>query len=141
MLIILRPCVDPKDRISFVHESYEINNSLRQPSTTMWIRSKIKASRGDVVPLSVDGKKINGYPGEMLAVSLRSAGIRSFRDSPVSGMPRGPFCLMGVCQECLVVVDGHRALSCREFVRKDMKVNTLDAGLNNKPCKSEEKLR
>ena len=44
--------------------------------------------------------------GMTLAAALLANGETVFRDSAVSGAPRGPFCLMGVCFECLVEVDG-----------------------------------
>ena len=44
--------------------------------------------------------------GMNLAAALLSQGELVFRESPVSGAPRGPFCLMGACFECLVEIDG-----------------------------------
>jgi hypothetical protein len=40
-----------------------------------------------------------------VAAALIAAGRRAFRTTPVSGVPRGPYCLMGVCFDCLVTVD------------------------------------
>lgn len=107
----------------------------------MWVRSEAKACRRNAVSLSVDGQEIKGYPGEMLAVSLQAAGIRTFRYSPESGMPRGPFCLIGVCQECLVVVNGRRALSCREVVIENMEVCTLGVKESDESCATTEQLK
>ena len=45
--------------------------------------------------------------GESVAGVLMAAGITYFRETPVSGSQRGPWCLMGVCYECLLRVDGH----------------------------------
>jgi predicted molibdopterin-dependent oxidoreductase YjgC len=53
-----------------------------------------------------DGRELTGRAGDSLAAALLANGILQFRDSPVSGAPRGPFCLMGVCFECLVEIDG-----------------------------------
>ena len=44
-------------------------------------------------------------PGQTIAEVLLAAGIRTFRYSR-SGFPRGPFCTMGVCFECRMIVDG-----------------------------------
>jgi hypothetical protein len=38
---------------------------------------------------------------------LNTCGPETYRRSPVSGLPRAPLCMMGVCFECLVEVDGH----------------------------------
>jgi predicted molibdopterin-dependent oxidoreductase YjgC len=45
------------------------------------------------------------------------------RASPVSGAPRAPYCLMGVCFECLVEVDGVRdRQACLTTIRDGMRV-------------------
>ena len=41
-----------------------------------------------------------------MASALLAAGETVFRTTPVSGAERGPFCMMGVCFECLVEIDG-----------------------------------
>jgi pyruvate/2-oxoglutarate dehydrogenase complex dihydrolipoamide dehydrogenase (E3) component len=45
------------------------------------------------------------HPGQTVAAALTGAGIRDFRTTR-RGPPRGMFCGMGVCQDCLVEVDG-----------------------------------
>lgn len=90
----------------------------------MWIRSTRKAERSDTVSFTVDGRPVSGHAGEMLAVALRGAGIEGFRFSSRDQDPRGPFCLMGVCQECLVWIDGRRCLSCRVEVQRGIEVVT-----------------
>jgi predicted molibdopterin-dependent oxidoreductase YjgC len=76
------------------------------------------------VALIVDGRELVAYEGESLAAALFAAGVRRLRASPRAGTPRGMFCLMGVCQECVVIVDGRRALACQEPVRAGMRVRT-----------------
>ncbi len=58
------------------------------------------------VQFSFDGVVIEAERGDMLATALLAAGIERVRQSVVSGSPRAPYCLMGVCFECLVTVDG-----------------------------------
>ncbi|MGG5885686.1 (2Fe-2S)-binding protein [Falsiroseomonas sp. HC035] len=53
-----------------------------------------------------EGEALPARAGESLAVSLLAAGVTAFRQTPVSGSPRGPLCLMGACFDCLVVVEG-----------------------------------
>lgn len=53
-----------------------------------------------------EGREIPARAGESLAVTLLAAGIASFRETPVTGSPRGPLCLMGACFDCLVQVEG-----------------------------------
>lgn len=45
-------------------------------------------------------------PGETVAAALLAAGHMAFRATIVSGSPRGPFCMMGACFDCLVEIDG-----------------------------------
>lgn len=55
---------------------------------------------------SMDGHLIDARHGDTVAAALMIAGVTSLRDTPVSGRPRGPFCLMGSCFDCLVEIDG-----------------------------------
>ena len=59
----------------------------------------------DRFTFSFDGRPIAGRVGQSLAAALTEAGVRAFRRTP-TGADRGMFCGMGVCQECLVEVDG-----------------------------------
>lgn len=52
-----------------------------------------------------DGRPVAVRAGQSLAAALTEAGIRAFRDTAKGGH-RGIFCGMGVCQDCLVTVDG-----------------------------------
>lgn len=55
--------------------------------------------------MSVDGEVVAFLPGQTVAAALLAAGRRTFRSAP-DGSPRGVFCGMGVCFECLVTIDG-----------------------------------
>jgi D-hydroxyproline dehydrogenase subunit alpha len=57
------------------------------------------------VPVSFEGRVITARLGESLAACLAGAGILAFRETK-SGAERGLFCGMGVCQDCLVEVEG-----------------------------------
>ncbi len=54
---------------------------------------------------SFDGAPVPARPGQSLAAALTAAGHRAFRET-AQGARRGIFCGMGVCQDCLVTVDG-----------------------------------
>ena len=60
-----------------------------------------------------DGKPVTAYTGESVAGALWAAGIKALRRGPVDQGPRGMFCVMGLCQECLVEVDGQSVEACR----------------------------
>ncbi len=77
---------------------------------------------GTGVAVTVDGETVVAPEGQALAVALALAGRLELRRSPAAGTPRGMFCLMGSCQECLVHVDGEPRLACLEPVRAGMQV-------------------
>jgi D-hydroxyproline dehydrogenase subunit gamma len=79
------------------------------------------ASGGPVV-FDFEGRAVTAFAGESLAAALLAAGIRGLRASPRARTARGLFCAMGVCQECVVVVDGRAAAACQERVRGGMRV-------------------
>lgn len=69
-----------------------------------------------------DDEPIVVRAGMSLAAALWEAGVRVLGRNPADGSPRGMFCAMGVCQECVVMVDGMRVEACRMLVRDGMVV-------------------
>lgn len=67
--------------------------------------SRIEES-GEPLVFTFDGRPVEARTGETVAAALLAAGFRDFRASVVSGAPRGPYCLMGACFDCLVRIDG-----------------------------------
>jgi len=80
--------------------------------------------RGPRIRFRLDGQEMEGHEGESLAAALLAAGMRSLRRD-LSGAPRGAFCLMGVCQDCLVRVDGVPVEACRTALREGLDVERL----------------
>ncbi len=77
------------------------------------------------VSLSVDGRPVVARPGDSVAAALLAAGILGCRTTPVSGAPRAPYCMMGVCFECLVTIDGTGSRqACLTRVRDGMRIET-----------------
>ena len=64
------------------------------------------ADPGVPVSITVDGRACTARRGDSVAAALLAAGFAACRTTPVSGAPRGPFCMMGVCFDCLVAIDG-----------------------------------
>ncbi len=62
--------------------------------------------RGQSFDFSFEGQPIQAHPGETLGAALTAAGITTFRTTRGQGRPRGLFCGIGICFDCLVVVDG-----------------------------------
>lgn len=78
--------------------------------------------RGQRVRIMLDGEPAEAHLGESVAAVLMAQGSAMTRTT-VRGQPRGVFCGMGVCFDCLVVVDGvPNTRACMTWVRDGMKV-------------------
>jgi predicted molibdopterin-dependent oxidoreductase YjgC len=75
------------------------------------------------VRLFVDGAEIEAREGDSVAAALLASGLDARRVSVVGGEPRLPYCMMGVCFDCLVTVDGvGNRQGCLVPVRAGMRV-------------------
>ena len=73
----------------------------------------------------LDGAPLEAYEGETVAAALVAAGRRGLRHTSRHGQPRGVFCGMGVCFECLVQIDGRPGVkACTTPVAEGMRVET-----------------
>ncbi len=77
------------------------------------------------VSFSLDGETLRAAEGETLAAALHAQGRRTLRINRDDGGPRGAFCFMGVCQECVVLIDGRQTEACRTLVRDGLVVERL----------------
>lgn len=77
------------------------------------------------VTVSINGQPVVAHAGDTVAAALLLAGAQVFRHTARSGAPRGPYCGMGVCFECLVTIDGEpNRQACLTPVREGMAVIT-----------------
>lgn len=75
------------------------------------------------VRVTVDGATLECREGDSVAAVLFAAGVVACRDTAVSGAARGPYCMMGVCYDCLVSIDGRpNQQACMARVRDGMRV-------------------
>jgi predicted molibdopterin-dependent oxidoreductase YjgC len=82
--------------------------------------------RGAALSLTVDGRTVIAYEGETVAAVLLAEGHIATRNTR-SGSPRGVYCGMGVCFDCLVVVDGvPNTRACVTWVREGMDIARQD---------------
>ncbi len=87
-------------------------------------RLKLQAGleRGPELTLTIDGEPVRAFAGETVAAVLFAEGIAWTRRTQ-RGSPRGVFCGMGVCFDCLVVVDGVvNTRACMTWVSEGMRV-------------------
>jgi predicted molibdopterin-dependent oxidoreductase YjgC len=81
--------------------------------------------RGREITIYVDGRPVTAYDGETVAAVLLAEGIYAFRRTTETGEPRGLFCGMGICYDCLVTVDGvANVRACVTPVAEGMMVET-----------------
>ena len=80
---------------------------------------------GAAVEVTIDGTSARVRAGDTVAAALISAGVLASRVADVSGAPRAPYCMMGVCFECLVTVDGvANRQGCLVPVQPGMRIDT-----------------
>ena len=75
------------------------------------------------IPVIVEGRTVLVPAGAPAAAALLLTGIRSIRESPVTGSERGPYCMMGICFECLAEIDGiPNRQACMVEARRGMRI-------------------
>ena len=84
---------------------------------------KLHESGANTLTLYIDGQAVAAESGETVAAVLLRQSTPASRSTPVSQSPRAPFCMMGVCFDCLAVVDGVASTQCcLVTVREGMRV-------------------
>lgn len=83
------------------------------------------AAQGDAVEIVVDGQLLSALSGQSIAVALLASGRHWFRTSARRGEPRGPYCNIGMCFDCVMTVDGQpNVRTCQSVVVAGMRVQT-----------------
>jgi predicted molibdopterin-dependent oxidoreductase YjgC len=74
-----------------------------------------------------DEAAVSFRPGQTIGAALVARGTTSWRTTRVAGAPRGLFCGIGICFDCLVTVDGHpNQRACLVLAEDGMQVTTQD---------------
>jgi predicted molibdopterin-dependent oxidoreductase YjgC len=77
------------------------------------------------VTIVVDGKPLEALEGEPIAAALMAMGIKVFRKTPKRKEPRGVFCAIGQCTDCIMTVDKvPNVRTCVTSVREGMEIWT-----------------
>ena len=82
--------------------------------------------RSKKIEILVNNEILEAYDGECLALVLYINNIKNLRLSPKNKNSRGMFCLMGSCQECVVLIDGMKVTSCNVFIKEGMNIKIGD---------------
>ena len=81
--------------------------------------------KGRLVTFEYDGKPMEGYEGEPIAMALKSLGVEIQRYTTKLQKPRGGYCSIGRCTDCVMVVDGvPNVRTCMTALKEGMKVQT-----------------
>ena len=84
-----------------------------------------------MVHILLDGSRLEAVAGEPVAAALMAAGVKVFRWTTKRSEPRGVFCAVGLCTDCMMTVDGvPNVRTCVTPVRVGMRIQT-QAGLGS----------
>jgi D-hydroxyproline dehydrogenase subunit gamma len=87
----------------------------------------ISAATEPFIDVEFDGRRLAVLGQRSVAAALLAAGVSRFRSTPVSGAPRAPYCMMGVCFECLLDIDGvANRQACLVQVQPGMKIRSQE---------------
>ena len=76
------------------------------------------------VEIKIDGRDYSVPRNMTVAAAALYCGLPSLRETPVTGSGRLPLCMMGVCFDCLMIIDGKaNQRACMEKVREGMKID------------------
>jgi predicted molibdopterin-dependent oxidoreductase YjgC len=79
-----------------------------------------------LITIDLDGQPLQVPQGLSVAAALLLSGLDTFHPAAVSGTARAPYCMMGVCFECLVEIDGQpNQQACLVTVRDGMKIASM----------------
>src|SRR5258706_13082977 len=81
------------------------------------------AAPAATIAVEVEGQAVTVPPGASAAAALLLASLATIRETPVSGSGRAPYCMMGVCFDCLAEIDGvSNRQSCMVPARPGMRI-------------------
>ena len=87
----------------------------------------LEINDGEALTFYYNGQPLQAKQGDMIAAALTANGIRVFRHTPKLHEPRGLFCGIGQCTDCVMVVDGKpNVRTCVTPVKPGMKVETQE---------------
>ena len=83
-------------------------------------------TRGAQISVEVNGARVQAFEGETVAAILTAENLSALRTTQ-KGEPRGVYCGMGVCFDCLVVVDDiPNTRACMTWATDGMKIATQE---------------
>ncbi len=79
----------------------------------------------ETVEVTLNGQKVQTPQGTTVAALALTQSLRFTRTTPISESKRAPFCMMGVCYDCLMSIDGKaNQRACATYVQNGMQIET-----------------
>ncbi len=86
--------------------------------------NRLETNTSEWVTVFIEDQAVKVRQGDSVAAAVLIAGLTPTRTTPMSSSGRAPYCLMGVCYECLLTIDGkENTQACMTLVHEGMKVN------------------
>ncbi|MBO6298114.1 MAG: (2Fe-2S)-binding protein [Lachnospiraceae bacterium] len=83
--------------------------------------------KGREVSFTFDGRQLKGFEDEPIAIALKANGVMIHRYTKKEHKPRGIFCAIGRCTDCVMVVDGKpNVRTCVTPLKEGMDIRTQD---------------
>ena len=80
---------------------------------------RLTEASGPALTIEIDGMRVPAQEGDSVAAAMLACGRLMSAHDAVSGPARAPFCMMGVCFDCLVTIDGvGNRQACMTAVRR-----------------------
>lgn len=96
--------------------------------------SRLPDGAGGSVTIYFEGQPLSAHQGDSVAAALIASGHAVTRHTPVNGAPRGPFCMMGICFDCLLEIDGHaNRQGCMVPVAEGLEVRRMAGARSPQP--------
>ena len=79
----------------------------------------------ETIEVILNGQKVQVPEGTTVAAMTLTQGLGFNRTTPISESKRAPFCMMGVCYDCLMCIDGKaNQRACATYVQNGMQIET-----------------
>lgn len=92
-----------------------------------------EVEKGKPITFTFDGKEVKGFEGEPIAAALKAEGLMVHRYTQKEHKPRGIFCAIGRCTDCVMIVDGvPNVRTCITPLKEGMEVKT-QYGVSEEP--------
>jgi predicted molibdopterin-dependent oxidoreductase YjgC len=89
----------------------------------MFKRMNNAITGSQIVTLMIEGEEIVAHQGDTVAAAMLVAGFRYTRITPVKGKRRAPYCMTGICFDCIVEINGNPdQRACQTLVQDGMHV-------------------